>query len=100
MKFKENNDRPAYLVAHPLLIFFNLGLVNHISGGQMRVGSYIEYDGEILYYIVNGYILETVKFIEIGSPNTYTKCYGQYIWYIRYGRWGYPNKEIIYLKNH
>lgn len=34
-------DRPVYLVVH-FCFFFQLGLVNHIFGGQMGAGSNIE----------------------------------------------------------
>lgn len=33
--------------------------------------------GTILHFIVNSYILKTVKDIDMGSSDAYTECYGQ-----------------------
>lgn len=46
--------------------------------------------GKIIRYIVNIYNLKTVKEIYMGSKDTYTFCYWQYICYIIYGPWGHP----------
>lgn len=58
-------DRPVYLVGHPYYYFFNLGLVYHIFGGQIGVGSNIESYGKNWHYIVNAYNLKTVKDIDV-----------------------------------
>lgn len=61
----------------------------------MRVGSNIEsFWKNFIHYIVNGYILKTVKDIGMRSLDAYNECYGQNIWYIRFVPGVMPNPQV------